>query len=112
MKTLEEHRKANYEIRVEGKAFVVYHEGVSIQHCVDMYDAQDFVEEQCREDLKGYHKYICDFCNVYCDENEVEHRIADETFTAPYGSTFVLGGDVSSVAVCPLCGDDMEAIDG
>lgn len=108
MKTLEEHRKEHYEIKIEGESFIVYSEGLAVLICADMYEAQDFVEDQCREDLKSNFKYVCDFCNVYCEESEVEHRIEDITFTAPYGSTFVLGGDVGSVPVCPVCGDDME----
>ena len=68
------------------------------------------MEDKYNEEMDETHDYKCSFCNEWFIESQVEHRIEDSTFTAPYGSTFVLGGNVESIPVCPICKYDMEKI--
>lgn len=87
------------EARIDGEIYGIYE---------DLVEAQDNVEDLLHGVLRSESKYTCPFCQEYYNEEDVQHRIEDSTFTAPYGSTFVLGGDVASVAVCPICSDDLE----
>ena len=75
----------------------------------NMLEAQDFVEDLLNAALAFENKYYCDFCQEYFQEVDVQHRIEDNTFTAPFGSTLTMGGSIGSVAVCPVCRDnDLE----
>lgn len=108
MIAFEEYKKEHYRIE-ETKSFsTVYLDGDVEEVFSSFLEAEDYVEEHAEADLAEYNHYKCDFCNVYFKANEPEHRIEDSSFTAPYGSTFVLGEDISSVAVCPTCGRDLE----
>lgn len=75
-----------------------------------MLDAQDEAEDFVKEEMKGEFQYYCDFCQEFLNESDVQHRIEDARFTAPYGSTVVIGGDVLSVPVCPFCDDDLREV--
>ncbi len=54
--------------------------------------------------------YYCQWCDKRVPVEEAEKRIVDNTFTAPYGDTFISGGDEYSVEICPECGEDLEEI--
>jgi len=95
-----------YEV-VEG-VVKVYIENTYYESYADLREAQDCTEDMLNESLAFDHKYKCAFCQEYFDEKDVQHRIEDHRFTAPWGSTFTIGGDVESIAVCPICGDDIE----
>ena len=96
------------EIKAIDNLFVIYLDGDYIGEYDNLLEAQDVLEDAHDEAMNGEHKYKCDFCQQWFDECDVVHRIEDQSFTAPYGDTFVLGGDVASVPICPICSDDME----
>ena len=96
------------EIKLLDNMFYIFLDGELIGEYSNMLEAQDTLEDAYCKAMDEKHKYKCDFCQEWYDEQDVLHRIEDRTFTAPYGSTFVLGGDVGSVAVCPVCSDDLE----
>lgn len=103
MKTLEG-EKARYSIFENN----VYLGDTLEERCEDILEAEDYIEDEAVENLKRDHTYVCYTCNMYLQESEVRHRIEDSSFRAPYGEVFVLGGDVASVPVCPICDDDLE----
>jgi len=107
MNTLEAFIRKNTRLWKEGDKFIVCMEEDQ-EVCDTMIEAQDIREDFATQALREEHKYSCDFCNLYCNEEDVMHRIEDHSFTAPYGSTFILSVDVASVPVCPICQDDME----
>ncbi len=93
------------EIRVSGVMFCVYLDNEHLGDFDNMVEAQNVLEKEYTKAMNGSHEYKCNFCNEWFVEDQVEHRIEDRSFTAPYGSTFVLGGEVGSVPVCPVCND-------
>ena len=97
-----------YEIKKIDGLFYYYLDGEPSKFYKNIMDCQDDMEDEYNSIMSDRHKYRCEFCQDYYNENDVEHRIEDGTFTAPYGSTFVIGGTVASVPVCPICQDDLE----
>lgn len=96
------------EIRVLGNMFCIFLDEEFIGEYDNILEAQDILEDHYSSSMDENHKYKCDFCIEWFDEDDVRHRIADERFTAPFGSTFVMGGNVASIPVCPCCGDDLK----
>ena len=109
MKTLEEHIREHYKLRVEDEKFVIYVADKREEAFDNMLEAQDVMEDQAEQDLKDEYKIFCSFCNLFCGQEEVEYRLADWRYTAPYGETMAVAGHMGTVPVCPICGDDMEA---
>ena len=68
----------------------------------------DDMEDQIAVINRENNDFYCQFCNEYFKKDDVKFRLEDQRFTAPYGSTFVLGGDVACVPVCNICKDDLE----
>ena len=104
---IKDYKKVDY-IEESGRGVDVMIDGEFEDNFDDMCDAQDTVEDMLNEELRGEYKYYCSFCQEYYNEVDVYHRIQDETFTAPFGSTVIIGRDVTSVPVCPNCSDDLE----
>lgn len=102
--------ESKYSIKEENGKFNVYLDGKIENTLDDEIEAQDFIYDQAKETAELEYSLHCDFCDVYFQKDEPEHRIEDDRFTAPYGSTFVMGGDVSSVPVCPVCREDLEEV--
>lgn len=96
-----------FEYENEVKVFInsSFHEAYS-----GRLEAEDMVEDFLNDALAFDHKYSCECCQEYYKEADVKHRVEDQRFTAPYGSTWTMGGDVASVAVCPKCNDDLEVL--
>jgi len=99
MKTEIKERKGLYYYVIDGEESEDY---TDKQWCQD--DMEDRIAEINRENNDLY----CPFCNEYFLIENVKCRIEDRSFTAPYGSTFVLGGEVGAVPVCNICKDDLE----
>ena len=53
----------------------------------------------------------CETCDRDIPDDQVVKRIEDDTFTAPYGDTFVDGGGKYEVFECPDCGAEVEGRD-
>ena len=105
--TFEEYRDKHYSITsVDCKHHVIV-DGWREESFDSKIDAEDYIHDSCIGGLNAEYRYHCDFCNAHFNESDIEHRIEDTTFTAPLGSTIVIGGDVSTVPVCPICKDDM-----
>lgn len=96
------------EIKVLDDRFLIYLDGDYLGEYDNLIEAQDTLDDEFTAAMDGDHKYRCDFCQEWFDEQQVEHRIEDQSFTAPYGSTWVIGGDLTSVPVCPVCDCDLE----
>lgn len=105
--TFEDYKKEHYSITCVGSIYYAIRDGLTECEFDSMDEVEDFIYDSCVEDLKSEYKYHCDFCNAHFNESDIEHRIEDQKFTAPYGSTIVIGGDVATVPVCPICKDDM-----
>ena len=106
--------RADYEkratIREDKGLYVLYWDEDIHDSFTNLDEANDELQDLVDTNLAEDHYYKCDFCQVYFQKDEPEHRIEDDLFTAPYGSTFVMGGDVSSVPVCPVCREDLERV--
>ena len=97
----------NIDYREEDGKIKVYIDGRFFEAFDGLLEAEDVTEDTLNEELRGDFDYHCDSCLEYFNRGDIEFRIEDNTFTAPYGSTFVMGGDVDVVPVCLNCGDDL-----
>ena len=98
------------EIKIINGLFVYVIDGEPSGLYDNEQDCMDDMENRIAEINRENNDYHCQFCNEYFTKADVKFRIEDERFTAPYGCTFVLGGDVACVAVCNICKDDLEEI--
>ena len=96
------------EIKILNDRFLIYLGGDYLGDYESLIEAQDTLDDEFTAAMDGDHKYRCDFCQEWFDEQQVEHRIEDQSFTAPLGEIFVLGKDVGCIPLCPICGLDLE----
>lgn len=54
--------------------------------------------------------FYCEWCDIEIPEENAKSRVEDDTFTAPYGDTFVSGGGECVVKTCPLCDYDLKEV--
>ena len=71
-------------------------------------ECEDTLEDILDEINRGENDLVCEFCKEFYKKKNVQYRIEDNQFTAPYGSTFVWGGDIDVIPVCPICKGDLE----
>ena len=110
MITREDYTKAHSKIIANGDGYDVFIDGECVGTYDDKLEAEDSVYDTMTEFLQEDHKYECGFCSAFFNEDGVEHRHEEYSFTAPYGETIVWGGDNDTVAVCPICKRDLEEI--
>jgi hypothetical protein len=108
MISVEDYKDNHTRIQQLGNQFFVYMDDEHTGTYDDKLEAEDILEDAVTDRLKEDNEYVCDFCNTYYNKDDIEFRIEDNRFTAPYGSTFVMGGSVYCVPVCPICRGDME----
>ena len=97
------------EIRQIDDKFYYFIEGeMSHEGYDDKVECEDFMNDEYEFVMNEKHDYKCDFCNEWFDKDQIQFRIEDRSFTAPYGSTFVINDHIGIIAVCPICKDDIE----
>lgn len=96
------------EIKEKDGLYYYYLNGDESISYTDRNDCEDDMEDEYADMMNDEHHLVCLFCNEWFYTDQVEHRIEDSTFTAPYGSTIVIGGDVGSLPVCPNCKRDLD----
>ncbi len=55
--------------------------------------------------------FYCEWCEKQIKESEIEYRLEDDSFSAPYGDIFVPGGSIYRVEICPDCKEDLEEVE-
>lgn len=55
--------------------------------------------------------FYCEWCDKKVYKRDAVIIVEDDTFTAPYGDTFVDGGGKHQVETCPDCGEDLEEVE-
>ncbi len=55
--------------------------------------------------------FYCEWCDKRVPVEEAEKRIEDDSFTAPYGDTFIYEKNINEVEICPDCYEDLEEVE-
>ena len=106
--TINEYSKIEYKEK-DGLIYVsIDNDSQIFEPFESMIDAQDTAEDFVKDEMRQHFRFYCSFCQEFLNETDVEHRLEDSRFSAPFGSTIVWGGDVETIPVCPFCGDDLE----
>jgi len=108
MKSFEDYMREESEIRQEGSLFFVYIHGEPVGTYDDKLEAEDYIEDELEKEMKEDFSFVCDFCKLYCKQAEINLRLEDNSFNAPYGDFEEKISQLNRIPVCPICGRDLE----